>query len=127
MLAARRRRCCGSTASTSKEATSTARKLRTCVLKGQRCWAARPRRTSTGRTRSSTACRMGSTAHAHPIGWTIRTLATKLQKMLGRAGYPQIAEIVDMAAVTKVLPDVEACARELRATKRNTVKHNRGT
>jgi len=26
-----------------------------------------------------------------------------------------------------VLPDVEACARELRATKRNTVKHNRGT
>jgi len=32
-----------------------------------------------------------------------------------------------MAAVTAVLPDVEACARELRATKRNTVKHNRGT
>jgi hypothetical protein len=32
-----------------------------------------------------------------------------------------------MGAVTKVLPDVEACARELRATKRNTVKHNRGT
>ena len=27
----------------------------------------------------------------------------------------------------KVLPDVEACARELHATKRNTVKHNRGT
>src|SRR2546428_14027244 len=47
--------------------------------------------------------------------------------MLGRAGYPQIAEIVDMAAVADVLPDVEACARELRATKRNTVKHNRGT
>ena len=38
-----------------------------------------------------------------------------------------IAELVDMAAVTAVLPDVEACARELRATKRNTVKHNRGT
>jgi hypothetical protein len=43
------------------------------------------------------------------------------------AGYPQIAEIVDMAAVEKVLPDVEAHARELRATKRNSVKHNRGT
>src|SRR5262249_57217693 len=71
--------------------------------------------------------RMDSTVDGNPIGWTIRTLGTKLPKMLGRAGYPKIAEIVDMAAVTEVLPDVEACARELRATKRNTVKHNRGT
>jgi hypothetical protein len=29
--------------------------------------------------------------------------------------------------VASVLPDVEACARELYATTRNTVKHNRGT
>src|SRR5262244_1963973 len=71
--------------------------------------------------------RMDSTVDGNPIGWTIRTLGTKLPKMLGRAGYPQIAEIVDMTSVTAVLPDVEACARELRATKRNTVKHNRGT
>ena len=71
--------------------------------------------------------RMDSTVDGNPIGWTIRTLGTKLQKMLVRAGYPQIAESVDMAAVTNVLPDVEGCARELRATKRNTVKHNRGT
>src|SRR5262249_15212157 len=71
--------------------------------------------------------RMDSTVDCTPIGWTIRTLGTKLPKMLDRAGYPQIAEIVDMAAVADVLPDVEACARELRATKRNTVKHNRGT
>src|SRR3989442_5451333 len=71
--------------------------------------------------------RMDWTVDGNQIGWTIRTLGTKLPKMLGRAGYPQIAEIVDMAAVMDVLPDVEACARELRATKRNTVKHNRGT
>src|SRR5215831_7782777 len=71
--------------------------------------------------------RMDSTVDGNPIGWTIRTLGTKLPKMLGHAGYPQIAEIIHMAAVTAVLPDVEACARELRATKRNTVKHNRGT
>jgi len=69
---------------------------------------------------------MDSTVDGNPIGWTIRTLGTKLPKMLGRAGYPQIAAIVDMAVVTAVLPDVEACAREFRATKRNTVKHNRG-
>jgi hypothetical protein len=71
--------------------------------------------------------RMDSTVDGNPIGWTIRTLGTKLPRMLGRAGYSQIAELVDMAAVTAVLPDVEPCARELRATKRNTVKHNRGT
>src|SRR5262245_55007245 len=50
--------------------------------------------------------RMDSTVDGNPIGWTIRTLGTKLQKMLGRSGYPQIAEIVDMAAVTGVLPYV---------------------
>ena len=71
--------------------------------------------------------RMDSTVDGNPIGWTIRTLDTKLPKMLRRAGYSQIAETVDMAEVSNVLPDVEACARELRATKRNTVKHNRGT
>jgi hypothetical protein len=32
-----------------------------------------------------------------------------------------------MAAVRQVLPEVEDCARHLFATKRNTVKHNRGT
>jgi len=70
--------------------------------------------------------RMDSTVDGNPIGWTVRTLGTKLPRMLGRAGHSQVAELVDMAAVTAVLPDVEACARELRATKRNTVKHNRG-
>src|SRR5262249_53782636 len=70
--------------------------------------------------------RMDSTVDGNPIGWTIRTLGTKLPKMLDRAGYPQIAEIVDMAAVADVLPDVEACARELRATKRNNGKHKPG-
>src|SRR5437870_9674367 len=71
--------------------------------------------------------RMDATVDGNPIGWTIRTLGTKLPRMLGRAGYSQIAELVDMAAVTPVLPDVEACARKLFAPKRNTVKHNRGT
>jgi hypothetical protein len=47
--------------------------------------------------------------------------------MLERAGYPQLAAATDLAAVGRVLPEVEACARELFAAKRNTVKHNRGT
>ena len=71
--------------------------------------------------------RMDPIADGNPIGWTIRTLGTKLPKMLERAGYPQIAAATDLAEVASILPDLEACARELRATKRNTVKHNRGT
>ncbi|MBO0736601.1 MAG: hypothetical protein J2P48_08535 [Alphaproteobacteria bacterium] len=71
--------------------------------------------------------RMDPIACGNPIGWTIKTLGTKLPKMLERAGYPTIAKAVDMDEIRSVLPGVEACARELYATKRNTVKHNRGT
>lgn len=71
--------------------------------------------------------RMDPIADGNPIGWTIRTLEKELPKMLKRAGYPQIAAATDLAEVGHLLADVEACARELFATKRNTVKHNRGT
>ena len=71
--------------------------------------------------------RMDPIADGNPIGWTIKTLQTKLPKMLERAGYPWLAEATDLAEVRSVLPEVEACARELFAAKRNTVKHNRGT
>lgn len=72
-------------------------------------------------------CRMDPIADGNPIGWTVRTLETKLPKMLERAGYPEIAAAVDPAEVGRVLPEVEMCARALFAAKRNTVKHNRGT
>jgi hypothetical protein len=71
--------------------------------------------------------RMDPIADGNPIGWTIKTLANKLPKMLERAGYPQIAAQANMAAVRDVLPAVEACARQVFLAKRNTVKHNRGT
>jgi hypothetical protein len=71
--------------------------------------------------------RMDPVTDGNPIGWTIRTLEKKLLKMLDRAGYKQIAAATDLAAVRRVLPDVEACARDLFASRRNTVKHNRGT
>ena len=71
--------------------------------------------------------RLDPIADGNPIAWTIKTLGTKLPKMLERAGYPKMAAATDITAVQHVLPDVEACARELYATKRNTVKHNRGT
>lgn len=71
--------------------------------------------------------RMDPIADGNPIGWTIRTLEKKLPKMLERAGYEQVAAATDLAEVRRLLSDVEACARELFAAKRNTVKHNRGT
>jgi hypothetical protein len=71
--------------------------------------------------------RMDPIADGNPIGWTVKTLQTKLPKMLERAGYPQLAAATDLAEVERILPEVEACARELFAAKRNTVKHNRGT
>jgi hypothetical protein len=71
--------------------------------------------------------RMDPIADGNPIGWTVKMLGTKLPKMLERAGYPQIGAATDLADVATVLPELEACARELYATKRNTVKHNRGT
>jgi hypothetical protein len=71
--------------------------------------------------------RMDPIADGNSIGWTIKTLQKKLPKMLERAGYPQLAAATDLAEVGRVLPEVEACARELFAAKRNTVKHNRGT
>jgi hypothetical protein len=76
---------------------------------------------------ASRVYRMDPIADGNPIGWTVRTMAKKLPKMLERAGYPQVAAATDLPEVGRLLPEVEACARELFATKRNTVKHNRGT
>jgi len=71
--------------------------------------------------------RMDPITDGNPIGWTIKTLGSKLPKMLARAGYPALAQSIDMAVVRQVLPEVEAYARRQYAAKRNTVKHNRGT
>jgi hypothetical protein len=71
--------------------------------------------------------RMDPITDGNPIGWTIKTLRTKMPKMLERAGYPVLAAKADMAEVGRVLPEVEACARKLYVSERNTVKHNRGT
>jgi hypothetical protein len=72
-------------------------------------------------------CRMDPITDGNPITWTIQTLGKKLPQMLEKAGYKGCAALTDMEKVRAVLPDVEACARTTFLTKRNTVKHNRGT
>ena len=54
-------------------------------------------------------------------------MKNKLPAMLERSGYPEIAKQIDLEELADVLPELEASARELFVTKRNTVKHNRGT
>jgi hypothetical protein len=72
-------------------------------------------------------CRMDPITDGNPITWTIGILGKKLPQMLERAGYKSVADATDLEAVRKILPEVEAHARETFMTKRNTVKHNRGT
>jgi hypothetical protein len=72
-------------------------------------------------------CRMDATVDGNPIGWSVKQLKHKLSDMLWAAGYEDIANKVDAQAVSQVLTEVEATARTLFATGRNTVKHNRGT
>jgi hypothetical protein len=70
---------------------------------------------------------MDPTTDGSPIGWTVKILGTKLRRMLDRAGYKDIADRVNLDTVQRVLPDVEQCAWTLFGSRRNTVKHNRGT
>ncbi len=72
-------------------------------------------------------CQIDPITDGNAIGWSIRILGTKLPTMLERAGYAALAGAANMAAVLRVLPEVEACARETFVSLRNTVKHNRGT
>jgi len=72
-------------------------------------------------------CRMDPITDGNPIGWTMRVLSTKLRPMLSRAGYAAVAMATDMTKVGERAAQVEACARETYISKRNVVKHNRGT
>lgn len=71
-------------------------------------------------------CRMDPTVDGNPIFWSVKQIRKNLPEMVAEAGYPEIASAIDMAAVKGVLGEVEATAREVYATGRNTVKHNRG-
>jgi len=71
--------------------------------------------------------RMDHTTDGNPINWTVQQIRNNLPIMLETAGYSDIANTVDAKQVEGVLGDVEAHAREMYATGRNTVKHHRGT
>lgn len=72
-------------------------------------------------------CRMDPTVDGNPIAWTVKQIKNKLPDMLRTSGYEDIAGKVDAQKVNQVAGDIESAAREIFATGRNTVKHNRGT
>ena len=71
--------------------------------------------------------RMDPVVDGNPIGWTIQQIRSMLPQMLETAGYQEIAGKIDSKAIGDALGEVESSAREVYATNRNTVKHNRGT
>ena len=80
-----------------------------------------------GPEKKNKLCRMDPIVDGNPIGWTIKQLRTKLPEMLRQAGYPDIADKVDVELIAGALSQVESTAREKYSAERNTVKHNRGT
>ena len=71
--------------------------------------------------------RMDPIVDGNPIGWSIQQIRTKLPQMLETAGYREIAGKIESKTIGDALGEVESSAREIYATGRNTVKHNRGT
>src|SRR2546426_141331 len=67
--------------------------------------------------------RMDSTVDGNPIGWTIRTLGTKLPKMLGRAGYPGVAADLDVEKIASVLPAMKKQALDMWEEGRQLTGH----
>ena len=80
-----------------------------------------------GPEKKNKLCRMDPTVDGNPIGWTMQQLQHRLPAMLKEAGYEDVADHVDQQALNQQLTEIAATAREVFATDRNTVKHNRGT
>ena len=66
------------------------------------------------------------TVAGNPIGWTIKQIRTKLPAMVIKAGYPEIAEQIDPAAIASKVDELEATAREMDAKEHNYTRHQRG-
>src|SRR5437764_1018895 len=68
-----------------------------------------------GGTALTNLFRMDPITDGNPIGWTIKTLRTKLPKMLERAGYPGIAADLDLEKIVSVLPAMKKQALHMWA------------
>ena len=76
--------------------------------------------------RENTQVMLDPVVTGNPIGWAFEQIATRLPAMLTKAGYPEVATRVNAVALMEALPEAEATARHIAATRRATVTHSRG-
>ena len=73
---------------------------------------------------------LDTTTSGNPIGWTLDQLRSHLPQMVRRAGYDRLADNLNdyrqASLVANKLNEVEQVAREMAATQRAIVIHNRG-
>ena len=76
---------------------------------------------------ANTRVMLDTTVNGNPLAWSVKQLGAKLPAMLKKAGYEGLASDLDTSLIAEKLPEVEAAAREMALSHRDTVTHSRGT
>ncbi len=66
------------------------------------------------------------TTEGDGLDWALTQISTKLPDMVRRAGYEELADGVDLAAMESTLQELETTARRMARERRSTVMHDRG-
>jgi hypothetical protein len=69
---------------------------------------------------------LDKTTEGDSLEWTLAQLNQRLPDMFRRAGYPELADQVDMKALKPTMDELAATARKMAREGRRTVVHNRG-
>lgn len=80
-----------------------------------------------GPENNNTRIMLDPTVVGNPLTWTMAQLRSKLPAMLAQAGYDSLVPQLDPGLLMQKLDEVEAQARAMALSERDTVTHNRGT
>ena len=69
---------------------------------------------------------MDKTTAGNPVGWAMKQLREKLPEMLTRTGHKDLVTKAKIKTIAPKLDELEAAARELAVSERNTVTDKRG-
>ena len=69
---------------------------------------------------------LDKTTAGDSLDWTLQQIRSRLPEMIGRAGYPELAEAAGDIDLGDAMDELEAQSRKLAVDGRSTVKHNRG-
>ena len=61
-----------------------------------------------------------------PLEWVIGQLEKRFKALVVRAGYPKIADAIEIKTIDPLIATVGVTARQIATDERSTVKHNRG-